>query len=309
MRKYLIKRIILSVVTLFVILLVLFLLLSFMPGSPFNPEKLSPDQIAVLNEKYGLDKPLPERFIIYVGKMLRGDLGISYSMSANTEVSTLLHNRLPITILIGVSSLVIGSIIGITVGMFAAMWRSKIMKAIYNLLTITGIAVPSYLIAMFLSYYAGYKQAWLPLLFDIDHPVFTSIIPVVSMSAIVVAVVSRFSCEEAERVVSSDYVMLARCQGVSTFNLITKYILPNSIMPVITIIAMLLVSLMTGSLVIEQMFSIPGTGALLTQAISSNDYNVILALSFVYSGMYIIAVLFVDVLYCIVDPRVRLAED
>ena len=309
MKRYIIKRIILSVVTLFVILLVLFLLLSFMPGSPFDTQKLSPEQVAALNEKYGLDKSLPERFFIYVGKMLCGDLGVSYSLSSNTPVSTLLQNRLPVTIMIGVSSLAIGAVLGIIVGLLAAMWRSKIMKAIYNFLTLIGIAVPSYLIAMLLSYFVGYKGGWLPLLFDVSHPVASSVMPVLSMSAIVVAVVSRFTCEEAGRVVSSDYVLLARCQGVSTFKLVTKYILPNSIMPVITIIAMLLVGLMTGSLVIEQMFSIPGTGALLTQAISSNDYNVILALSFVYSGIYIIAVLFVDILYCIVDPRVRLAED
>ena len=309
MRKYLCKRLLLSIITLFVILLVLFLLLSFMPGSPFNSQKLSPEQVAVLNAKYGLDRPLPERFVKYVGNMLQGDLGVSYSLSSNTPVSTLLKNRLPVTITIGVVSLIIGAVIGIFVGMSAALSRSRIVKVIYNILTIVGIAIPSYLIAIFLSYFAGYKQAWLPLLFDINHPIVTSIMPVVSMSAIVVAVVSRFTCEEAGRVISSDYVLLARCQGVSKLTVITRYILPNSIMPVITIIAMLLVGLMTGSLVIEQMFAIPGTGALLTQAISANDYNVILALSFVYSAMYIIAILAVDVLYCLIDPRVRLSDD
>jgi len=309
MRKYLCKRLLLSIITLFVILLVLFLLLSFMPGSPFNSQKLSPEQVAVLNAKYGLDRPLPERFVKYVGNMLQGDLGVSYSLSSNTPVSTLLKNRLPVTITIGVVSLIIGAVIGIFVGMSAALSRSRIVKVIYNILTIVGIAIPSYLIAIFLSYFAGYKQAWLPLLFDINHPIVTSIMPVVSMSAIVVAVVSRFTCEEAGRVIASDYVLLARCQGVSKLTVITRYILPNSIMPVITIIAMLLVGLMTGSLVIEQMFAIPGTGALLTQAISANDYNVILALSFVYSAMYIIAILAVDVLYCLIDPRVRLSDD
>ena len=309
MRKYLLKRLLLSVVTLFIILLVLFLLLSFMPGSPFNSQKLSADQVAVLNAKYGLDRPLPERFFKYLTNMICGDLGVSYSLSADTPVSTLLRNRLPVTILIGVVSLAIGAVFGIFVGMSAALSKSRVVKAIYNVLTIVGIAVPSYLIAIFLSYFAGYKERMLPLLFDINHPVITSIMPVLSMSAIVVAVVSRFSCEEAGRVISSDYVLLARCQGVTNFKLITRYILPNSIMPVITIIAMLLVGLMTGSLVIEQMFAIPGTGALLTQAISANDYNVILALSFVYSGMYIVAVLIVDVLYCLIDPRVRLSEE
>ena len=192
------------------------------------------------------------------------------------------------TITIGLTSLVIGATAGIVFGMFAALWKSRIIKVIYNLITIIGIAVPSYLIAIFLSYFAGYKLKWFPLLYDISHPFVTSIIPVISMSAIVVAVVARFSCEEALKLVNSDYVMLARCQGV---------------------IAVLLVGLLTGSLVIEQMFSIPGTGALLTQAIGSNDYNVILALSFVYSAMYIIAVLAVDILYCVIDPRVRLSED
>ena len=309
MRKYLFKRLVLSVVTLFVILVCLFLLLSFMPGSPFNSEKLSADQVAVLNEKYGLDRPLPERFMAYLGNMLKGDLGVSYSLSSDTPVSLLIKNRLPITVTIGVSSLVIGAVLGIIVGICAALWKSRIVKFFYHILTIVGIAVPSYLIAIFLSYFVGYKMQMLPLLYDYKHPVLTSIMPVLSMSAIVVAVLSRFTYEEARRVLNSDYVQLARCQGVSRVTLITHYILPNSIMPVITVTAMLLVGLMTGSLVIERMFSIPGTGALLTDAISTNDYNVILALSFVYSAMYIIAMLIVDILYCIVDPRVRIAED
>lgn len=309
MRKYIMKRIILAAVALFIILLSLFLLLSFLPGSPFNSQKLSPDQVEMLNAKYGLDRPLPERFFLYVVNMFRGDFGVSYSLSTNTPVSLLLKNRLPVTITIGLTSLVIGATAGIVFGMFAALWKSRIMKVIYNLITIIGIAVPSYLIAIFLSYFAGYKLKWLPLLYDISHPFVTSIIPVISMSAIVVAVVARFSCEEALKLVNSDFVMLARCQGVPNRVIIFRYILPNSIMPVITVIAVLLVGLLTGSLVIEQMFSIPGTGALLTQAIGSNDYNVILALSFVYSAMYIIAVLAVDILYCVIDPRVRLSED
>ena len=309
MRKYIMKRIILAAVALFIILLSLFLLLSFLPGSPFNSQKLSPDQVEILNAKYGLDRPLPERFFLYVVNMFRGDFGVSYSLSTNTPVSLLLKNRLPVTITIGLTSLVIGATAGIVFGMFAALWKSRIMKVIYNLITIIGIAVPSYLIAIFLSYFAGYKLKWLPLLYDISHPFVTSIIPVISMSAIVVAVVARFSCEEALKLVNSDFVMLARCQGVPNRVIIFRYILPNSIMPVITVIAVLLVGLLTGSLVIEQMFSIPGTGALLTQAIGSNDYNVILALSFVYSAMYIIAVLAVDILYCVIDPRVRLSED
>ena len=306
MAKYLIKRVLISIVTLLVIILILFLILQFMPGSPFNDAKLSEDQIAVLYQKYGLDQPVIIRYFKYVANLFKGDLGVSYSLSENTPISLLLKNRLPVTIKIGVASMFFGTISGLLLGLVAAFWKNKVIEIIYNVLTIAGIAVPSYLFAMFLSYYFGFKIPILSLLYDMRSPFSSSVIPVMSMSFIVMAVIARFCKAEAQDVMESDYVLLARCQGLSNSTIIFRYIFKNSLMPVITVIASLLVGLLTGSLVIEEMFSIPGIGSLLTNAINSNDYNVIIGLSFIYSAMYIVTMLILYIIYCIIDPRVRL---
>ncbi len=306
MARYLIKRVIISIVTLFVILLVLFLLLQLMPGSPFNDQKLSADQIQVLKEKYGLDQPVIIQFFRYVGNMLKGDLGVSYALSPNTPITTLLADRFPITIRIGFFSMIFGTLAGLLLGFLTAFFKNRVLNFFYHLLTLLGIAIPSYLFAMFFSYFLGYKGEIFPLLYDFRNPVSSSVMPVMAMSLAVMAVVARFAKAEGSDVLKSDYVLLARCQGMSNSVIILKYILRNSLMPVITVMASILVGLLTGSLVIEQMFSIPGVGELLTNAINSNDYSVIIALSFVYSALYIVVMLILDVLYCVIDPRVRL---
>ncbi len=306
MARYLGKRIAISIVTLFVILLILFLLLQYMPGSPFNDAKLSQEQVAVLKEKYGLDQPVIIQFFRYIGNMMRGDMGVSYSISANTPITELLANRFPLTLKIGFLSMIFGTVMGIALGLLAAFFKNKLLRAVYSILTLLGVAVPSYLFAMFFSYVLGFKTKLLPLLYDYREPGATLVMPIMALSIMVMAVIARFTKAEAQDVMKSDYVMLAKCQGMSSGTIMVKYILRNSLIQVITVMAGLLVGLLTGSLVIEQMFSIPGVGALLTNAISNNDYNVVIALSFVYSALYIVVMLILDILYCVIDPRVRL---
>ena len=306
MVRYLLKRIIISLATLFVIIFLLFLLLQFMPGSPFNDAKLSPEQIEVLNEKYGLDKSIFERFFSYVGNMCKGDLGVSYSLSQDTPITELIKSRFPVTMQIGIGAMLIGTFFGLLLGFLSSFFKKKWMNAIYHIFTILGIAAPSYLVAMGLSYWLGFKWEWLPLLYDFRSPVVSSIMPVVSLSLPVLAVVARFSRAESDDIMKSDYVLLARCQGLRRRTIIFRYIIRNSLIPVITTMGMMLVGLLTGSLVIEQMFSIQGIGQLLTNAISANDYNVVIGLSFIYSLIYIVVMLIVDILYCVIDPRVRL---
>ena len=306
MAKYIGKRLIISVVTLLVILLVLFLMLQFMPGSPFNDQKLSAEQVAVLKEKYGLDQPVIMQFFNYVVNMFKGDLGVSYSLAPNTPITELLANRFPITIQIGISSMIFGTIAGLVLGFLTAFFKNKVLSVLYNVLTLIGIAIPSYLFAMGFSYFLGYKGKLLPLLYDFRSPVVSILMPVVAMSLGVMAIIARFAKAEASDVIRSDYVLLAKCQGLPSKTIITKYVLKNSLMPVLTVMAGLLVGLLTGSLVIEKMFSVPGVGALLTNAINTNDYSVVIALSFIYSALYIVVILILDILYCVIDPRVRL---
>ena len=200
MARYLIKRIIISIVTLLVILLILFLLLQFMPGSPFNDQKLSAEQVAMLKEKYGLDKPIIVQFFQYVGNMLKGDLGVSYSISVNTPITELLVSRFPVTLKIGFLSLIFGTLAGLTLGLLAAFFKNKLLRALYSILSLLGVAVPSYLFAMFFSYVLGYKWELFPMLYDYRSPGVTTVMPIMALSLMVMAVIARFTRAEAQDV-------------------------------------------------------------------------------------------------------------
>lgn len=309
MKKYLLKRLAISVATLLVILLILFLMLQFMPGSPFNDEKLSVDQIVALKANYGLDKPVLIRFLTYVKHMLTGDFGVSYAISKNTPISQLLQSRLPISLRIGGQAVLLGTIVGLILGIIAALKHNTIWDTLTTVISVLGVSLPSYVFALALSYSLGYKLSLFPLLYSIDSPLKSSALPTVALCMFTIATIARFTRTEMLEVLGSDYILLAESKGISGVTLIFRHQLRNALIPIITVLAPLIVGLMTGSLVIEKIFSIPGIGSLLVTAIQSNDYNVIVALAFIYSAMYIGIMLVVDVLYGIIDPRIRLAKE
>lgn len=298
-----------SVCTLLVILLVLFTLLQLMPGSPFNDEKLTDEQRATLDAKYGLDQPIVVQFGRYVVNMMRGDLGVSYNISKNTPISQLIQARLPVSIRVGGQAVFLGAIVGLLLGIISALMRGTIVDSLCTLISVIGIAVPSYVFALGLSYTMGFKAGWFPMLFDNAQAFKSSVLPSISLSMFTMASIARFTRSEMLEVLDSDYMLLAESKGISGASLIFKHALRNALIPIITVLAPLIVDLMTGSLVVEKIFSIPGVGSLLVTAIQSNDYNVVISLAFIYSAMYIVIMLVVDVLYGIIDPRIRLAKD
>ena len=308
MKKYLFKRICIAVLTLLAILLVLFLMLEFMPGSPFNDEKLTADQIAILNAKYGLDQPIYIRFFNYVKNMITGDFGVSYTIAKNTPISTLLKTRLPISLKIGGQAVLLGTIVGLILGI-TALNHNKIWDTITTIISVLGVSLPSYVFALALSYSLGFKLKWFPLLYSTGTPFKSSILPTIALCMFTVATIARFTRTEILEVIDSDYILLAESKGIKGAKLIVRHELRNALIPIITVLAPLVVGLMTGSLVIEKIFSIPGIGSLLVTAIQSNDYNVIMALAFIYSAMYIGIMLIVDILYGVIDPRIRLAKE
>ena len=298
MKKYTLKRIITSLFTLLAILLVLFILMQLMPGSPFNDEKLTPEMRASLYAKYGLDQPIYVQFFRYVTNMLRGDFGVSYNISKNTPISQLIQSRLPISIRVGGMAVTLGAIVGLVLGIIAALKRDTIFDTLATIISVIGVSVPSYVIALALSYTFGFKLKWFPMLFSAKDVFGSSVLPSISLS--------MFS--EMIEVLDSDYMLLAESKGISGPALIFRHALRNALIPIITVLAPLIVDLMTGSLVVEKIFAIPGVGSLLVTAIQSNDYNVVISLSFIYSAMYIGIMLVVDLLYGIIDPRIRLAK-
>ncbi len=309
MKKYVAKRVITAMFTLLVILLVLFILMQLMPGSPFNDEKLTEDQKAVLYAKYGLDQPVVIQFLHYVKNMLRGDFGVSYKISKNTPIAQLIAVRLPVSIAIGGYAVALGALIGLILGLIAALKHDTFLDTLCTIISVIGVSVPSYVFALALSFQFGYKWHLFPMLYDTANALNSSVLPSVSLSMFTMASIARFTRTEMLEVLGSEYMLLAESKGISGSALIFRHALRNALIPIVTVLAPLIVDLMTGSLVVEKIFSIPGVGSLLVNAIQSNDYNVVISLSFIYSAMYIAIMLVVDILYGIIDPRIRLAKD
>lgn len=308
MKKYIGKRIMISLVTLLIIILVLFMLLQLMPGSPFNDEKLTADQIAMMSKKYGLDKPLIVQFFTYVKNLLQGDFGVSYVISKDTSISVLLKNRVPVSFGIGLEAVSFGAVVGLILGILAALKKNSWLDTICTVISVLGVSLPSYVFALVMAYFIGYKAQWLQLLFDGKKFFASSIMPMLALSMFTVATVARFTRTSLLEVLDSDYMLLAESKGITGRPLLVRHALRNALIPIITVLAPLVVDLMIGSLVIEKIFSIPGIGSLMIAAIQSNDYNVTISLAFIYSVMYIVLMLVVDVLYGIIDPRIRLAK-
>ena len=308
MKKYTIKRVLTFIFTLLAILLILFILMQLMPGSPFNDEKLNEDMRAALYAKYGLDKPIIVQFFNYVKNMLQGDFGVSYKISKNTPISQLIQTRFPISIGIGGMAVALGAIAGLLLGLLAALKHNTIWDTLATIISVIGVSVPSYVFALALSYNFGFKLQWFPMLFSQKDIMGSSVLPSISLSMFTMASIARFTRSEMLEVLGSDYMLLAESKGLSGPALIFRHALRNALIPIVTVLAPLIVDLMTGSLVVEKIFAIPGVGSLLVNAIQSNDYNVVISLSFIYSAMYIAIMLVVDLLYGVIDPRIRLAK-
>ncbi len=309
MKKYMFKRILTSLFTLLVILFLLFILMRLLPGSPFHDEKLTQDQRMALYAKYGLDQPIAVQFFYYVKNMLKGDFGVSYSISQNTPVSQLIRTRLPVSIRIGGAAAFTGAILGLILGTAAALKHDTLWDCLVTAISVIGVSVPSYIFALALSYTLGFKMGLFPMLYREKQAFYSSVLPSIALSMFAMASIARFTRSEMLEVLGSDYMLLAESKGISGASLIVGHALRNALIPIITVLAPLVVDLMTGSLVVEKIFSIPGVGSLLVSGIQSNDYNVVIALSFLYSAMYIGIMLVVDILYGVIDPRIRLAKE
>ena len=204
MKKYILKRILISLVTLLVVLLLLFVLLKLMPGTPFNDEKLNEAQKAALLAKYGLDQPIIVQFFNYVTNMLHGDLGVSYNISKNTPIAQLLQTRLPTSLRIGGQAVVLGAIIGLVLGIIAALKHNSFWDTLCTIVSVLGVSVPSYVFALFLAYTCGFQLGWFPQLYQVAHPFMSSVLPSVALSMFTIASIARFTRSEMLEVLDSE---------------------------------------------------------------------------------------------------------
>lgn len=283
-------------------------MLDKMPGSPFNDEKLGPEKIQAINEKYGLNDPVPTRFVRYVGLMLKGDFGESYVIQKNAKITDMLKGRVAISFELGISAVILGTLVGAFLGVLSAIKHNTWVDTFASVVSVAGVSVPSYVFALFLVMLFAVQMRLVPVLYEMNNRFLSSILPVISLSMFTTATVSRFLRSEMLEIFNSDYIELARSKGMSENKVILRHGIRNALIPVITVLGPLLVNLMTGSLVIEKIFGIPGIGELFVTGIVVNDYNVVIAIAFLYSVLFIISVLIIDILYGLIDPRIRLGK-
>ncbi len=308
MIKYILKRLGMAFITIFLILLLLFLMLEMMPGTPFNDEKLTDSQKELIYEKYGLDEPILVRFGKYLNLMMKGDFGISYALQKNMPVATMLQHRISTTVWLGLKAIIVGLIFGLLLGIISALNHGKWIDATASMISVAGVSIPSYVFALVLLYVFGFLLKWFPMRYNPSNTGMSSVLPVIALSMFTMATVARFLRSEMLEVLGSDYILFVRAKGINERMVVIRHGIRNAFIPVITVLGPLVVSLMTGSLVVEKIFAIPGLGSLFVQAIVVNDYNIVIAISFIYSSMFVLVMLFVDIMYSIIDPRIRLGK-
>ena len=304
--KYILKRIFYMVVTLFLIATITFFLMKLLPGSPYaNEENLTDAQLQIMNAKYGLDKPVWMQYFIYLGGLVRLDLGMSFQY--NSTVLNLLSSRVGPSFQIGLQALIFGMGMGTLLGLVAAMKQNTIVDTGATFFAIIGRSVPSFVFAVVLQ-----------LVFGVIFPIFpialwnqgfiSSILPTLALSISPVADSARFIRTEMVEVLQSDYMELARAKGLSRMEVVMKHGVRNALIPLVTIAGPMLVGLMTGSMVIENIFAIPGIGEQFVKSILTNDYPTIMGVTMMYSFLLVVTILIVDLLYGFIDPRIRLTQ-
>ncbi len=309
MGKYTLKRIGMALITLLIITFLLFVLVRIMPGNPFPSERMNAIQIANKRAELGLDDPIPVQFWNYITKVLKGDFGKGTSLYNGAPIKTVLIPCIKNSFRIGGIAILLGTAVGLLLGITAALNRGKFLDGFCTVFSIIGVCVPSYVFLIFLQYYFSYKIPFFPYFFDAKRFLFSAIIPSISLSLFTMSTVSRFTRNEMVEVMDSDYVRLAESKGIYGSSLIKRHVLRNALIPIVTVLAPLIVDLLTGALVVEKIYGINGIGKLMVDAISGEgvDYNYVLALGILYSALYIGIMLLVDVLYGVLDPRIRVS--
>lgn len=304
--KYILKRIFYMIVTLFLIATITFFLMKLLPGSPYaNEENLTDAQLQIMNAKYGLDKPVWMQYFIYLGGLVRLDLGMSFQY--NSTVLNLLSSRVGPSFQIGLQALIFGMGMGTLLGLMAAMKQNTIVDTGATFFAIIGRSVPSFVFAVVLQLVFGVIFPILPIALW-NQGFISSILPTLALSISPVADSARFIRTEMVEVLQSDYMELARAKGLSRMEVVMKHGLRNALIPLVTIAGPMLVGLMTGSMVIENIFAIPGIGEQFVKSILTNDYPTIMGVTMMYSFLLVVTILIVDLLYGFIDPRIRLTQ-
>lgn len=304
MCKYIVKRLLLAAVTIFAVATITFFLMNMVPGGPFLSEKaISPKAQAALEAKYGLDKPLFEQYVTYITDALHGDFGDSLKQRGRT-VMDIITSKFPVSARLGGCAVLVSLLLGIPLGCAAALNRGKLVDSVISVFTTCGIAVPNFVVCTLLMYFLGVRLGWLPTfgLTSGQH----YIMPVIALSLYPTSYIMRLMRSSMLDVLGQDYMRTARAKGLAQFMRIFKHALRNAILPVVTYLGPMMAYTLTGSFVVEKIFTIPGLGSEFVGSITNRDYTVIMGTTIFLATLLVLLNVLVDIVYKIVDPRIKL---
>lgn len=303
MRKYIVKRFGMSILTLFVLICLTFAMMHAIPGGPFTSERNVTEAVqAALNEKYHLDDPVIVQFGNYIKDLIHGDLGISYQYQGKS-VNDFIREGFPVSGKLGLIAIIFVLLTSIPMGIVAALKNGRWQDMVVMTLATLGVTIPSFVIATMLMYIFAFQLGWFPVFGVASWKSY--ILPMIALGGYSLSFLAHLMRSSLLEVMGQDYIRTARAKGISEFRTVTVHALRNALIPVVTVLGPMVANLVTGSFVIESIFAMPGLGVHYVTSINNRDYTTIMGVTIFYATFLIAIVFIVDLFYCLIDPRIK----
>ncbi|MNW25290.1 ABC transporter permease [Paenibacillus massiliensis] len=306
MLRYLTNKFLFMLLSLFILISATFFLMKAIPGNPFLSEKAtSPEIQARLMQQYGLDKPVYQQYFKYLGDIATGDFGISMK-KLNQNVGDIISQTFQVSLKLGLVAIVVAVILGIALGMLAALYHRKLIDNLAMFLAVLGIAVPSFVLASLIQYFFGLKLGWFNVM-GFEGPL-DYVLPVAALTAQPIAFIARLTRSSMLEVLHAEYIKTAKAKGLNAITIMFRHVIRNAIMPVVTYVGPMTANIITGSIVIERIFGIGGIGKVLVESITTRDYTMIMGVTIFYGAILMLARFITDIAYALIDPRIKLTS-
>jgi oligopeptide transport system permease protein len=303
--RYALKRLLGAIPTLLLVIVLAFLMVHAAPGGPFDDERvLPPETRAALESAYNLDQPLHQQFVDYLGGVLQGDFGPSYRYRDHT-VGELIGSAFPVSLQLGALAMLFAVVVGVLAGTVAALRRNSLLDRVVMALAMTGVSIPVFVIAPLLVLFFAVRLQWLPAGWSGNEGIGRMILPVIALALPQIAYISRLTRASMIDVLASDFIRTARAQGLGTAAIIRYHALKPAMLPVLSYMGPAIAAILTGSVVVEEIFGIPGLGQFFVRGALNRDYTLVLGIVIFYATLVILLNLIVDILYGAIDPRIR----
>jgi oligopeptide transport system permease protein len=305
MLRYALMRVVGAIPTLFLVVLVAFIMVRAAPGGPFDTDRVLPAEVAANIERaYHLDEPLPQQFRRYLTGVLRGDFGPSFRYS-DYSVAELIRGALPVSVRLGVLAMALALCAGISAGLVAALRRNTLTDRVVSAIAMTGVSVPVIVIAPLLVLFFAVQLGWLPAGWSSSSGASRWIMPIIALALPQIGFIARITRGSMIEVLESEFIRTARAQGLATATIVRYHAMKPALLPLLSYLGPAIAGIVTGAIVVEQIFGIPGLGRLFVQGAQNRDFTLVLGLVILYATVIILLNLIVDLLYGVLDPRVR----